>query len=104
MTDGPQDSREQYLEIRNRTENRERISLELEDSDSILMRGDYVIEADQTVYLPLQITEEGKYELTVSRADDTAVQTLVIGAYELEQGPNIVIELREEQMEITQLE
>ncbi|WP_152418443.1 hypothetical protein [Haloarcula amylolytica] len=104
MTDAPQNSQEQYLEIRNRTENRESISLKIEDSDSILMEGDYMIGADQTVYLPLQITAEGKYELTVSRSGDTEVQTLVIGEYELEQGPNVVIELRGEKIEIFQLE
>ena len=105
MTDEPQNSREQYLEIRNRTENRESISLKIEGSNSIIMQGDYEIEADQTIYIPLQITEEGEYELTASRTGGNEVsQTLLIGEYELEQGPNVVIELGDEKIEITQLE
>lgn len=105
MTDEPQNSREQYLEIRNRTENRESISLKIEGSNSIIMQGDYEIEADQTIYIPLQITEEGEYELTASRSGGNEVsQTLLIGEYELEQGPNVVIELGGEKIEITQLE
>lgn len=82
MTDEPEDFHEQYLEIRNRAEDRERISLKIEGSDSVIMQGKYVVEADQTIYIPPQITEEGHYELTVSRSGGNEVsQTLGIGEY-----------------------
>jgi outer membrane PBP1 activator LpoA protein len=105
MTDDPADFDEQYLEIRNRAENKESLSLIVQGSDSVITKGEYGVAADQTIYVPLQITEKGNYELTVSRSGGTEVsKTLVIGEYELGHGPNVVIELRDEEMEIYQLE
>ncbi|WP_434531555.1 hypothetical protein ACODNH_21430 (plasmid) [Haloarcula sp. NS06] len=100
-----QKSQQQYLEIRNRTENEVSLSLKVEGRDSIIIQGDYEVGGDQTRNIPLQITEEGKYELTVSRSGGNEVsQTLVIGEYDLEHGPNVVIELRGGKIKITELE
>lgn len=105
IPDESQKSQQQYLEIRNRTENEVSLSLKVEGRDSVIIQGDYEVGGDQTRNIPLQITEEGKYELTVSRSGGNEVsQTLVIGEYDLEHGPNVVIELRGEKIEITELE
>ncbi len=68
MTGDPEDFDEQYLEIRNRAENKESISLIVQGSDSVITQGEYEVAADQTISVPLQITEKGNYELTVSRS------------------------------------
>jgi P pilus assembly chaperone PapD len=100
-----QNSQEQYLEIRNRTENEVSVSLKVEGPDSVILQEDAEVGAGKTVKIPLQITEEGKYELSVSRSGGNEVsQTLVIGDYDLEHGPNVIIEVRGEQIEITELE
>jgi len=63
------------------------------------------VKAGQTEKIPLQIAEEGKYELTVSRLGGNEVsQTLVIGDYDLEHDPNVIIEVRDEKIEIVELE
>ena len=104
-TDQSRKSQEQYLEIRNRTEDEVSVSLKVKGPDSVILQEDSEVRAGQTVYIPFQITEEGKYELTVSRSGGNEVsQTLVIGDYDLEHGPNVIIELRGEKIEITELE
>ncbi|EMA08748.1 hypothetical protein, partial [Haloarcula marismortui] len=83
----------------------ESISLIVQGSDSVITQGEYEVAADQTISVPLQITEKGNCELTVSRSGGIEIsKTLVIGEYELEHGPNVVIELRDEEIEISQLE
>ena len=105
MTDEPEDFDEQYLEIRNRTENRENISLSIEGQNSVIMQGQYVVETGQTIYIPPQISEGGDYELTVSRSGGTEVsKTLGIGEYDFKQGINIIIKLRSRKIEIIELE
>ncbi len=104
-TDESQKSQNQYLEIRNLTENEVNLSLKVEGSDSVILQEDSEVGIGQTVTFPLQITEEGKYDLTVSRSGGNEVsQTLVIGDYDLEHAPNVIIEVRDEKIEIVELE
>ncbi|MBV0901393.1 hypothetical protein [Haloarcula salina] len=99
------ESQDQYLEIRNRTEDEVSLSLKVEGSDSVILQEDSEVKAGQTEKIPLQIAEEGKYELTVSRLGGNEVsQTLVIGDYDLEHDPNVIIEVRDEKIEIVELE
>jgi hypothetical protein len=76
MTGDPEDFDEQYLEIRNRAENKESISLIVQGSDSVITQGEYEVAADQTISVPLQITEKGNYELTVSRSGGIEISAL----------------------------
>jgi hypothetical protein len=86
MTGDPEDFDEQYLEIRNRAENKESISLIVQGSDSVITQGEYEVAAGQTISVPLQITEKGNYELTFSRSGGIEISSSVVISCGVERG------------------
>lgn len=105
MTEDSQTHNKQFLEIQNRSESDEDISIEITDSGTRILKGSYSIESGKTIYIPIENIEEGTYELVASLSSGEEVsQTLSMDSYDIEHGTNVTIEIRSGEISVSQEE